>query len=178
MSLSITLACCDCAGHISDIDVSQITARGTIKKNNLRGETDTIKWFVPAVYSDDKLFWGYTSIAGKDYQKWQSLPTRVNNICTIGNLESYTRAYKEFGTVYKLGWREPGPEYPTGYPGGYVFKTLSDARRRILTTYPESRFAVFKLDTAWENTYPSDQYWHYLIEDARIKWPPIQVYKE
>lgn len=69
----------------------------------------------------------------------------------------------------KLGKREPQERWPNGYEGGYAFQTVEDAQRRIDEAYPESGYAVFGLDTTWENTYPaSDGWWCLLIEDAPI----------
>lgn len=98
-------------------------------------------------------------------------------IYTIGHAENYRPAIAKNGIVHKVG--RDGKKGPwwfriwgvrSNYPGGYAFKTMKDAQRRIDEAYPTSGFAVFGLKADWEtDTVPSKKgWWHHLINDSEI----------
>lgn len=79
-------------------------------------------------------------------------------IYTIGNTESYERAFTEHGRVEKMGRHE-------GYPGGCVWKTRTEAEAHC----PEG-YSVYGVLADWEeDTEPNpDQPWHDLLVDAPL----------
>ena len=92
-------------------------------------------------------------------------------IYTIGHEKNYLKGIADSpdGKINKIGKREPCEGFPQGYVGGYAFASVEDARRRINEAYPECGFAVFGLQTTWDNTVSSaDGWWHNLIEDSEI----------
>jgi hypothetical protein len=92
-------------------------------------------------------------------------------IYTIGHEATYMKALadKPEGGLMKLGARPPGEQYPKGYQGGYAFQSVYDALRRINEAHEGQGFAVFGLETTWDNTRQSESgWWSHLIQDARI----------
>lgn len=93
-------------------------------------------------------------------------------IYTIGHKENYLAAIREHGAIQKLGRRPPGffDDYPDGYPGGYAFKTIEDAKRGLVEEDEHVTWAVFGLEAEWErDTTPAkDGWWHELLNDANI----------
>lgn len=93
-------------------------------------------------------------------------------IYTIGHKVNYLNAIEKHGTIQKLGKKPPGddPDYPNGYPGGYAFRTLEDARRGLVEEDKHGTWAIFGIDADWEqDTEPSNDGWyHHLIRDADI----------
>jgi hypothetical protein len=88
-------------------------------------------------------------------------------IFTIGSQESYDRALHEATNLgrqlFKLG-------QTADYPGGYAFRTVSDAERRIAEAYPGRGFAVYELDGDWdEDTCPAaNGWWRHLTHNRPI----------
>lgn len=92
-------------------------------------------------------------------------------IYTIGHKRNYLKAIDDSpdGKIIKIGKRQPCIDYPQGYEGGYAFRSIEDAKKRIDEAYSRSGFDVFGLMTTWENTEPSkDGWWNNLIDDAGI----------
>ena len=93
-------------------------------------------------------------------------------IYTIGHEKNYLEAIEEYGSVKKLGrdMERKSDAFPNGYPGGYAFKSVLAANRRIEEAYPDSGFAVFGVKADWEkDTVPSDAgWWHNLINTSEI----------
>lgn len=91
-------------------------------------------------------------------------------VYTVGNRGQYKKLLAQTdGNVKKVGVRLVGSKsYPQGYGGGYAFQTIEDAQR-FLDEHGYDDYAVFGLQTTWDNTYPTpDGWWHYLVEDAAI----------
>ena len=88
-------------------------------------------------------------------------------IYTIGSAKSYLDAMLASGEVV----HKSGAGSPAGYIGGYAFKTIEDAQRRI-DEYGDSpyQFSIFGLDADWEkDTVPNDEgWWHNLTKDAPL----------
>jgi len=93
-------------------------------------------------------------------------------IYTIGHVENYLKAIADSpdGAIKKLGRCEPGERFPDGYTGGYAFKTVEDAQRRIDEAYPDRGFGVFGLDAEWEmdTTQNTNGWWHNLVNSSGI----------
>ena len=81
-------------------------------------------------------------------------------IYTIGNKKSYDLSLAE-GSAVKTGRREPGEEFPEGYPGGVVFKSRELAQAFIdngcmsrLLPRVKGAWEVYGLLASWdEGTY-------------------------
>lgn len=94
---------------------------------------------------------------------------------TIGHEESYRRGLA-CGPLRKIGRRLPCDEFPDGYPGGYVFRTVEEAERRIAERYADAGYTVFGLlidAWKWDLAYgvvarSEDGWWHHLLVDAEI----------
>lgn len=103
-------------------------------------------------------------------------------IYTIGHEKSYLEAIANSpnGVLHKMGKRPNGEQFlnvydrdkqfPNGYPGGYAFRSIADAKRRIEEKYSTSNYAVFGIDANWEtDVEPSPRgWWHNLLCDAEI----------
>lgn len=94
-------------------------------------------------------------------------------IYTIGHEKSYKEAREVQGTVIKVG--KIGKRHillSTGekYTGGYAFKTITDAQKRIEEEYLGQGYTAFGLKADWNmHTYPApDGWWRYLLIDAEI----------
>lgn len=89
-------------------------------------------------------------------------------IYTIGNARSYLEAMRGGEIVHKTGKRD-------NYAGGYAFKTVADAERRI-AEYDSAGgdyhgvFSVFGLGADWErDTEPNEiGWWHNLLVDSPL----------
>lgn len=74
---------------------------------------------------------------------------------TIGNLKNYLEAIERHGsTLYKS-------------PGGYVFKTVALAQKRIVEEQQQNAWAVWVVECDWDkDTQPSsDGWWDVLTSD-------------
>ncbi len=93
---------------------------------------------------------------------------------TIGHKSSYLKAIKNSpdNVIQKLGKRAPCKRFPNGYEGGYVFRSIEEAQRRIDEKYPMKAFIVFGLKgVVWETDVERNQnggWWHNLLKDAEI----------
>ena len=91
-------------------------------------------------------------------------------IYTIGHEKNYLASIAANGPIKKLGRDGASSHKPKDYPGGYAFKTIGEAQRRIDEGYPTRGFAVFGLEADWgKDTVPSKTgWWHHLINDSEI----------
>ena len=89
-------------------------------------------------------------------------------IYTIGHRKSYLQSFRDYGEVTKIGRKADLHGEP--YIGGYAFKTLDDANKRIREAYPDRDFIAFGLEAKWdEDTTPSkDGWWHHLLVDSYV----------
>ncbi len=88
-------------------------------------------------------------------------------IYTLGHRPSYIKALRSAAAINKPLKKVGRSE---GYPGGYAFKTVNDAERRIAEKYVEKDYAVFVLLADWDkDTVPSEEgWWHALVNSAPI----------
>jgi len=79
-------------------------------------------------------------------------------IYTIGHRLNYLKAIANtLGIIEKTGRKESCKEFPNGYCGGIVFKTIEEAIQCIDDCYNE-KYAVFGLDADWEkDTYQNEE---------------------
>jgi len=93
-------------------------------------------------------------------------------IYTIGHTKNYLDAIANSldGKIQKLGRCEPGDRFPDGYEGGYAFRSIADAQKRIDEVYSGQGFGVFGIEADWEkDTVPAqDGWWHNLVKNADI----------
>jgi hypothetical protein len=92
-------------------------------------------------------------------------------IYTIGHKENYLKAISDSptGTILKLGRCDANENFPQGYCGGYAFKTMEEAQKRIDEAHSNEGFIIFGLQSSWDNTVPSNiGWWNNLIDDSEI----------
>lgn len=75
---SIELLCVDCAARDQKKDISSINEEGCrLIGQGMRGRTDQIGWYVPAVPQEERIgYWGYGSVPDAGVQWWKRLPLR------------------------------------------------------------------------------------------------------
>lgn len=90
-------------------------------------------------------------------------------IYTIGYGKSYRQALIDNGKVIKLGKRRCCKRFPEGYSGGYAFKSIKDAKKRIKEQYRGKGFVVFGLKAKWSDTkLAKDGWWNHLLKDSEV----------
>jgi hypothetical protein len=72
------LLCVDCAAKEEGKDITSMDERGFRDiGQGLRGKTNQIGWYVPAVPDEEGIgYWGYTSVPEAGVKWWERLPLR------------------------------------------------------------------------------------------------------
>lgn len=111
-------------------------------------------------------------IIGYDEPCYYVLKRNPSMIYTIGHRENYLkemsrRAANYLNPMTKTGRGFWGGEY---YHGGYAFKTIEDAQRRINEAHKDAGYAVFGIDADWERdtVRADDGWWHLLLKHAVV----------
>lgn len=78
-------------------------------------------------------------------------------IYTIGHKSSYQEAIEKYGSITKL-------------EGGYAFKSVEDAQKRIQEHGKEELWVVWGLAASWESDtqQDGDNWWHILNKEVPI----------
>lgn len=175
----INLRCARCAAEEQgNIDIEHIDAKGVI--NGVRGETDQIGNYVPAIPSETtNSYLHYPSINQRGNNWWWALPTlSTEKRWTIqGLIDRYGEdiLYDSHQTETKIQRSEARRELQRRGP-----RTLKLIARELKITFPEDQEINYDLFMAWvtlirgiitDHSLPSDPYMYIKYKDQKVeKW--------